>query len=1405
MSQIQTQFTAKSSVKSVVIAAATFLTFLAPLQSAADDTEVFFGRIDQNQQIKPNVLFALDTSGSMTNTDAGSTEPRITRMKNALVDIIEGATNLNIGLMRFNGSYGGGPILYPVTDIDQEACLGGNCGSVPEINRVGSLNDDGEENLGNGDVSLDGFTLSMGSPTHLSTNQRVAFRFDNLSVPSGATITSARIEFTADKDSNVNSNFTIAAEDVDDSAPYTTADRNLSDRQSAAITVPWSPERWYDDQTYYSPDITSVVQQIVNRDGWCGGNALTILVDGDGRRDAKSSRNDTNRAPALNLTYDSTSIPADKGCSNKKVVVQIKQKNDDAEERLSNGSVELNSTDLELPRDGNREQMVGMRFQDVAIPKNAIIESASIEFEIDEYKTGSTTMDIWGEARDDSESFTTDSHDITNRPRTSATVPWVNPLEPGANQKLYSPSLTGIVQEIVNRSGWESGNALSILIRHRSGNKRRTVESFDGEPSNAPTLTVEYKTNGATRLTVRDLLIEEVENLRTQGYTPILDVMYEGAQYLRGQPVEFGTSRGKEHNGTDYRHEYHRVSHPASYDPGTLSRPAACTVSDNENPNCKLEQILDNPRYISPMNSSCQSNHLIILSDGKPNRQASVDRVKSLTGKSSCEESGNEACISELAHWLATTDHSTGLSGTQNITTYTIGFGTASGLEFLEEVSTAGLGRHFTAVSSEELQSAFNSILSDVLDTSTTFVAPGATVNQFNRLTHRNDIYFSLFRPLENPLWDGNLKKYRLLTNTDQSVDIVDANNDPAVDEASGFFSTNSKSLWSDTVDGNEVFRGGAAAEIDIDSFSTGQRKVYTYTGAADPDGVDLSADENRLHEDNTNLTKALLGIDSQNDDYRTDLIRWARGLDVLDTDNDDQVDDARMHMGDPMHSRPLIVNYNAGTDVIDSTIYVATNEGFLHAIDHEEGKEVFTFVPQELLSNLDNFFVNSSTTPHPYGLDGQQSLWHDDKNGNNLIDPDEDAFLIVGMRRGGNNYYAVNITDRSAPKLMWSIKGGAGGTDGFEELAQTWSIANVANIKYGSDTHRPVVIFGAGYDTNQDDDPLLATRPKREDNQGRGIFVVDAKTGERIWSVSPESSISNHTTLPDMRYSVPSDIRVIDVDLDGTADQMYFGDMGGQIWRLDFDYQNAGGQLIYGGVIADFSGSDADTARRFYYEPDVALISRTGQRFMSLSIGSGWRAHPLDEVVNDKFYTIRMPLTFIRPEGYGKVDSSGTTNSYSPFTESDLLNISNIPHPDEADIFAHSGWVLDLPANGEKVLGDALTVNNQIIFTTYQPDLDVGICDTAAGGGNVYVMDVFDGSPTIDFSENSEDGNRDNFIAEDRSMTLSHGGIPPEPSALITEEGVPVVAAGTQLIPEVDFYNLTRRTWWQEATSEEE
>ena len=117
--------------------------------AGADDTEVFFGQVDSDTNVDPNVLFILDNSGSMRATDGGS-RTRMHRLQEAMRTILSEATDVNVGLMRFNGRYSGGPVLYPVTPIDAEICTGDGCEGVTLESRLASGDDDHEEAIGGG-------------------------------------------------------------------------------------------------------------------------------------------------------------------------------------------------------------------------------------------------------------------------------------------------------------------------------------------------------------------------------------------------------------------------------------------------------------------------------------------------------------------------------------------------------------------------------------------------------------------------------------------------------------------------------------------------------------------------------------------------------------------------------------------------------------------------------------------------------------------------------------------------------------------------------------------------------------------------------------------------------------------------------------------------------------------------------------------------------------------------------------------------------------------------------------------------------------------------------------------------------------------------------------------------------
>jgi hypothetical protein len=153
----------------------------------------------------------------------------------------------------------------------------------------------------------------------------------------------------------------------------------------------------------------------------------------------------------------------------------------------------LNSTDLELVLDANL-QTVGMRFNGITIPRNSQITYAYIQFQVDEADSVGTSLTLWGEAQDNPGTFTTSTRNISSRVKTSASVGWSPPPwtvlnQAGVDQR--TPNITAIVQEIINRTGWSAGNSIVVII---GGTGTRTAKAYDGLPTAAPILHIEYIT-----------------------------------------------------------------------------------------------------------------------------------------------------------------------------------------------------------------------------------------------------------------------------------------------------------------------------------------------------------------------------------------------------------------------------------------------------------------------------------------------------------------------------------------------------------------------------------------------------------------------------------------------------------------------------------------------------------------------------------------------------------------------------------------------------------------------------------------------------------------------------------------------------------------------------------------------
>jgi type IV pilus assembly protein PilY1 len=1381
----------------------------APTRTVALDTDIYFSDPTAGSTVvKPNLMLILDTSGSMNLNVSGTTQSRIDIMKASLKGILDDLANVNVGLMRFS-SDPGGPVMYPVADIDATVTDTGIIQTVLE-----DAQDDAKQDS-SGNMDLTSTTLDISS-----SHPYVGVRFQDVYIPQGVVVTSAKIVFQARQSDSAAASIQISADDVDNAQTFTTATSDITSAarpQTAAVS--WNAAAWTANNYESTTDVSAVVQQVVNRTGWCRGNAMAFRFRSvSGQRVARAydtyAGNGFVSAPAsLVVTYDPFTAPTTSSCN--RVVARVNQDTDDAEQRNNNGNMTLTGT-LQLIKSGSQNQTVGIRFQNVTVPQGATITSANLEFEVDSTNSTSTSLTIKAQADDNPSTFTSANDDITSRPTTTASTSWPSVPNNAVNQKLSSPDLRTVVQEVVNRAGWSSGNAMAFII---TGSGTKNVESFDSEPGAAPILRITYSSTTPEPKRVRHVLQELIAGMRTDMSTPIVDVLYEAALYYRGGNVDYGKQRGP---GTDPISRFTRVSNPLSWDSstGTVVRQAGCTDADLDAAACIDESISGSATYVSPITASCQPSHIVLLTDGDANINNSKSKVKTMTGAASCSGSGDEACGVTLANFLNTQDQS-GLSDRQTVTTHTVGFGTgisASGQAFLQDLANGGGGLYKTATDAGSLVDAFKGILNEVLKSPTSFVSPSLSVNAFNKLFNRDEVYFSLFSPQLTQAWPGNVKKFVLCNDSSNTSckfgEVLDSLGNPAIG-SDAKIKTTARSFWSSSPDGPTVTLGAAGSQIPTYNAT---RRVYTYTGTATKD---LSLAVNQVTDSNTNLTQAMLGASSSSE--RTEIINWMRGQDLDDENSNGVTNEDRWRFSDALHSRPATISYGGTTADPIIKLVVGTNDGGLRMTNATTGEEEWIVYLPEFLDIQKDLRVNANGS-HSYGVDGTPSVLTIDNNNDGIIDPDppenDRMYLYIGMRRGGSAIYAFDITPTTKltssstvtgihPKLMWRIDNT---TTGFGALGQTWSQPLVTDIRVKCDIAacddgvgstkdskiKTVLIFGAGYDTRLDTSIDNSTWASA-DGMGNAIFIVDPITGARIWWASASGSGAD-LGLANMKYAIPSDIATLDSDADGAVDRLYVGDTRGQLWRIDLGDQidpagssvtaRNGGSSGYvfadvgctgGSRATDCSATTKQDRRKFFYPPDIAQVRDSDfsntEIYDLVTIGSGDREDPIDkftkatsvEAVHNRIYAFRDFNTKLgAPSSTPAAIADNTTDLFDA-TSNVLQDPSGAGYPAAlADIKSKKGWFIDLQESaspnwiGEKVLARTTIFGGQLFVTTFVPpqNTGVGVCPVPSEGvAKLFSMNYLDGT-AVDKTTNSRTQNLGGGIPSELVVVIREGGV---------------------------------------------
>jgi hypothetical protein len=661
-------------------------------------------------------------------------------------------------------------------------------------------------------------------------------------------------------------------------------------------------------------------------------------------------------------------------------------------------------------------------------------------------------------------------------------------------------------------------------------------------------------------------------------------------------------------------------------------------------------------------------------------------------------------------------------------------------------------GYAFLAEDASELSIALTTILKYIQERSYSYTAPTIPLV---RILDEEVGYISYFTPNETPFWKGNLKAYTL--NMDGTFP-VDADGNPL----------NSGLVW----DAVEVLK----------TTSPNSRKIYTYINSA------------MTEFKYGYLTNADLGV--LTDAERTNLINHIRGIDAYDINQNGNYTEERLwKLGDIFHSNAVIVGspnrffddigFSGSGGFYDTNknrtkiILVGANDGMLHAFNAATGVEEWAFIPPSVLKNL-----QLMVSTHTYYVDSSpriSDVWiYSDPTDTSKTTDEWRTILICGLRKGGKQYFALDITDTLNPVFLWEFPRSNDATT-LAKVGQSWSEPAIGRVKmeYGGELYeRWVAFIGGGQDPNEKkgNDAVI----------GRGFYIIDVKTGNSLWELSKDDSVPYPDTDPrkNMNHAFPSSPATVDLNADGYADKVYIGDRGGQMWVFDVSFNaltKKSNSQWTGKVLFEAPGA-SDEKHSIYYPPAVAFDN---YQVPWVYFGTGDREDPTDtNNPQERFYAIK-------DDGLGNY----------PRKETDLLDVTSL-NTFSQDL-TKKGWFIKLQRSGthvEKVLAKPVVFNHLLYFTTYTYK-GTTVC-SVEGDARLYIVDYLSGGGALTVDEL---GDLEGSPSAQRYETIGVG-VPSNPVISVNMKGKATVIIGTtsgQVFSQQAFSSGTGKSllYWREVT----
>jgi type IV pilus assembly protein PilY1 len=594
-------------------------------------------------------------------------------------------------------------------------------------------------------------------------------------------------------------------------------------------------------------------------------------------------------------------------------------------------------------------------------------------------------------------------------------------------------------------------------------------------------------------------------------------------------------------------------------------------------------------------------------------------------------------------------------------------------IDDLFHAAVNGRGNYLSAANPDELVQALLSTVSGITDQTQ---SSNAVATSSLRLQEGALIYFSRFNPGD---WSGEVIAHNI--NSDGAI-----NPTPAWDTTRTLANENNFSRTILTYNGSHgvPFQWGRLSEAqrrDLragDAADTGQARLDYLRGAVNEDFRERSS---------------LLG---------------------------DIIDSSPVYVGAPWHY------------TMDRTpvLYIGANDGMLHGFNAETGEELLAYVPATLFPNLHE--LTDPDYVHRYFVDQTPTVADAYFDAGGGLSPAWHTVLVSGLGAGGRGLFALDITDPSSF------------TEAQARKTVLWEFNSAIDSDLGYTLSKPVIalttenrwaaIVGNGYNSDSGDAALF-------------IIYLDADPSDGWQEGSDYLKISTETGNAANKNGLSSPTAV-DTNGDGYVDRVYAGDLQGNMWAFDLSsssannwdvaYTNAAGdpQPLFHAANED-GQSQAITVKpsvvRNPYQPTISDTDPNANTTPNLMIlfgtGQYLTANDLNNIQTQSFYGVwDKGQAFVDDQHHldalsrdnliGQTITSATTGDGG---NARITSNNDVPYGDATDT-QRFGWYIDLASahddSGERVISNAVVINNIVFFTTFIPS-----DDTCSAGGSSWFM----------------------------------------------------------------------------------